>query len=222
MGYAREVSMRKLLRILLWVAVVVGVLVGVARAFFIRWWRVPLNDPYLEASIEPSLRGGDLILLWRFTKPTFGDLVMCPEPGAGGRVVIGRIMAEAGDTISIDGDRVTLNGKSVETERSCDQVEFKSKDPSQGREVKQRCEIETLAGESHMRGSTSGHKVAPRQTLHKVAPGKVFLVSDNRLFPYDSRDFGTVDRSTCKEMVFFRLVGRKGFFDAKRRFTFIQ
>jgi signal peptidase I len=216
--------MRKFMRFLLWSAVVIGVMIGVARAFFIRWWRVPLNDPYLEASIEPSLEGGDLILLWRFTKPGFGDLVMCPEPGASGRIVIGRIMAEAGDTVTVDGDQVSLNGKTVETERACDDRVFKAVDPSSTHHqvVEQHCQIETLAGQSHMRGSTSGHKVPPRKTEHEVAPGKVFLVSDNRLFPYDSRDFGTVPRDSCKEMVFFRLVGRKGFFDAKHRFMFVQ
>lgn len=214
--------MRKLARFLIWTAVIVGVAVGVARAFFIRWWRVPINDPYLEASVEPSLRGGDLILLWRFTKPAFGDLVMCPEPGAGGRIVIGRIMAEAGDTITVDGDLVTLNGKPVETERACDEGTFTAVDPSGGGEVEQHCQIETLAGESHMRGATSGHKVPPKKTVHEVGAGKVFLLSDNRLFPYDSRVFGDVERSTCEETVFFRLVGAKGFFDAKRRFTFIQ
>lgn len=214
--------MRKLLRFLLWTAILVGVVVGVARAFFIRWWRVPMNDPYLDASVQPSLEAGDLVLLWRFTKPSFGDLVMCPEPGAGGRIVIGRIMAEAGDRISVDGDEVVINGKRVETERACDQRVFKSVDPSGGGVVEQHCQIEDLAGESHMRGSTSGHKIPPTKTVHEVGPGKVFLVSDNRLFPYDSRYFGTVTRSTCKEMVFFRLVGPKGFFDAKRRFTFIN
>ena len=47
-------------------------------------------------------------------------------------------------------------------------------------------------------------------------------MSDNRRFPYDSRDFGVVDRSTCKETVFFRLIGREGFFHAPTRFTYIR
>jgi hypothetical protein len=55
-----------------------------------------------------------------------------------------------------------------------------------------------------------------------VPPGHVYLVSDNRLFPYDSRDFGPVEARSCKETVFFRLVGRGGFFDAKTRFTYVR
>jgi len=47
-------------------------------------------------------------------------------------------------------------------------------------------------------------------------------LSDNRQYPYDSRDFGTVERSTCREAVVFRLVSEDGYFDQKNRFTFIQ
>ena len=72
--------MRKMFRFAFWVALIVGAVIGVARATAIRWWRVPQDDRYLTASISPTLRGGDLILLWRLSKPSLGDLVMCPEP----------------------------------------------------------------------------------------------------------------------------------------------
>jgi hypothetical protein len=55
-----------------------------------------------------------------------------------------------------------------------------------------------------------------------VGPGKTFLVSDNRRFPYDSRNYGSVDSSTCKESIFFRLVSKNGFLDVKPRFTYIR
>ncbi len=214
--------MRKAVRFLLWTAVVVGALVGTLRAFALRWWRLPENDPYLDASVEPTLRGGDLIVLWRLTKPSFGDLVMCPEPNAPGRIVIGRILAEEGDEIEIDGDRVIVNGRASESERVCSDRTFKILDPANGREVTQPCSVEAIAGHTAMRGGHGENPVAPVKTDHKVGPGKVFLVSDNRLFPYDSRDFGTVERSTCSETVMFRLVGRAGFGDQKYRLTYIQ
>ena len=74
--------MRKVLRFLLWTAIIVGAIVGLARATAIRWVKIPMGDPYLEASIAPTLRGGDTVILWRLTKPGFGDLVVCPEPDA--------------------------------------------------------------------------------------------------------------------------------------------
>ena len=63
---------------------------------------------------------------------------------------------------------------------------------------------------------------APKFSRQEVPPGNVFLLSDNRLFPYDSRDYGSVPLDSCKETVFFRLVGIKGYLDGETRFTFIQ
>ena len=51
---------------------------------------------------------------------------------------------------------------------------------------------------------------------------EVFLVSDNRRFPYDSRRFGSLDAESCKESIFFRLVSKNGFLDVKPRFTYIR
>lgn len=212
--------MRKTVRFLAWTALIIGVIVGALRLVAIRWWRIPEGDPFLEASIAPTLRGGDLILLWRLTKPTYGDLVVCPEPDAPDRFVIGRILAEEGDTILLKDGSVVLNEKSAETERACD--EFEVADPNSGGEVSQLCQVEAVGGISHMRGSVSGHKLPPVTTEKDVGTGQVFLVSDNRLFPYDSRDFGNVERATCKETVVFRLVSRRGYFDQESRFTFIQ
>jgi signal peptidase I len=212
--------MRKALRFLLWTAILLGALVAGLRYFAIRWWRLPDNDPFLEASIAPSLRGGDLVILWRLTKPSFGNLVLCPEPGAPHRVVIGRIAGEGGDDLKIVDGGLTVNRSSAATERSCGR--FTVIDPSTSREVDQRCDIEVLAGTGHMRGGISGEKRAPKPAEYTVPEGQVFLLSDNRLFPYDSRDFGFVDRAACKETVVFRLAGKAGFSDQESRFTFIH
>jgi len=211
---------RKLARFLLWAAVVIGGVIGLARLIAIRWWRIPTDDPVLEASIAPSLRGGDLVLLWRATRPRFGDLVVCPEPDAADRMVIGRIVAENGDRVVVRESSVTLNGEQAATERACDA--FEVVDPNTGAEVKQYCDVETLAGISHMRGSTASLSLPPAPQEREVEAGHVFLLSDNRQYPYDSRDFGTVERSTCREAVVFRLVSLHGYFDQKNRFTFIQ
>ena len=84
--------MRALGRWALWSLIGFVVLVAALRATAIRWWRVPDDDPYLEASIAPSLRGGDLVLLWRLTEPTLGNLVICPEPKHTDRMVVGRMV----------------------------------------------------------------------------------------------------------------------------------
>jgi signal peptidase I len=214
--------MRKFLRFLLWVAVLVGLIVGLARLTALRWWRVPSDDPYLEASIAPTLRGGDLVLIWRLTKPKFGDLVVCPEPEASHRVVIARIAGEAGDRVTVQGSTVSVNGVKAPTEHACTPARFQVVHPGTGKAIEQSCDVEVLGNTTHERGGTGSHPVQPAPVDTAVDPGKVFLLSDNRLLPYDSRDFGLADRASCGESVVFRLVGAKGYSDEARRFVFIR
>ena len=210
------------LKILAIVAALIGVAIGIARLTVLRWWRVPMDDPFLEASIAPTLRGGDLVLLWRATPPNFGSLVVCPDPEDPARVVIGRIVGEGRDKVTIDGDQLEVNDRTVHTETNCSDVLFQVADPNTGSVVEQSCVIEDLGGVGHMRGSAGAAKGGPPPSTREVGPGKTFLVSDNRRFPYDSRNYGSLDASSCKESVFFRLVSRNGFLDVKPRFTYVR
>jgi signal peptidase I len=214
--------MRTLLRFLLWTMLILGLLGGLLRLTILRAWRVPNNDPVLEASLRPTMRGGDLVLLWRLTQPTFGDLVMCPEPEAPGRVVVGRIVGEAGDTVKIESGEPTINGEPFKNERMCDPRDFVTIDPDDGTEVTQQCDWEVIANRVHMRGTIGGHKPPRNYSEVDVPPGHVYLLSDNRLFPYDSRDYGPVPREGCKETAVFRLWSKDGWVDKDARFTLIR
>jgi signal peptidase I len=213
--------MRKMFRFLFWCALVVGGLIGVLRATAIRWWRVPSDDPFLTASTSPSIRAGDLILLWRLTKPGFGDLVLCPEPKRPDRVVIGRLVGEGRDDLEVNGGDVVVNGRRQIVESGCATKTFTEHDPETRIEVEQRCNVEDING-GHFRGEIPPSSVRPADVKTTVPDGQVWLVSDNRLYPYDSRDFGPVPRETCRELVFFRLVGAGGFFDTATRNQFIH
>lgn len=213
--------MRALGRWLLWTLLSLGVLVGVLRATALRSWRVPAGDPYLDASLTPSLRGGDLVLLWRLTPPSLGSLALCPEPKHPERFVIGRMVGEENDTVRVEGSRVFVNEKVLPTEGDCTNDHFTVTPPHGGAEVEQRCTMEVAGGLTHMRGEGDGTADAANLEL-SLKPGEVALVSDNRRFPYDSRDFGPVERKTCTETVFFRLVGAGGFFDTARRFQYVR
>ena len=213
--------MRSLWRWLIWIGIVVGVVIGIARAVAIRWWRVPENDPYLEASIAPTLRGGDLIILWRASPPHLGDLALCPEPKHPDRVVIGRIAAMEGDSISVEGADAFIKGRRYPVEQTCLEDRFTTLDPQTRIPVEQRCELEKIGSRLHQRGELK--ETPPEKVVHPdIQAGHVFLLSDNRQFPYDSRDYGVVDRSTCKETVVFRLVSKSGFGDVANRLTFIH
>jgi signal peptidase I len=212
--------MRKLPRLLVTLTIVLGILIGGARAVAIRWWQVPNDDPYLEASVAPTLRGGDLILLWRLTAPHSGDLVLCPEPKQPDRVVIGRIAAVQGESIEIDGHSLRVNGHNVKSESKCFESRFTAIDPQTKIPLEQVCQDEELGTRLHQRGNVRGEP--PPKVTDTVGAGMVYLVSDNRQMPYDSRDFGPVERATCKEMVFFRLFSGAGWGDTAHRLSLIR
>ncbi len=197
-----------------------AVLVGLARAVAIRWWRVPDDDPWLQASIAPTLQGGDWVLLWRLTAPHLGDLVLCPEPNHPTRPVIARIAAQGGQRIEIEGGQVRLNGHAASAEQSCLDDKFTVVDPQTRLPLEQTCTLEKMGGGIHQRGDVKGQPSEP--VTATLENDRVFLVSDNRQLPYDSRDFGSVEEASCKETVFFRLVGAKGFSDVTHRLTFIR
>ena len=207
--------MRKMFKVLFWVALVLGVLIGLARLTVLRWWRVPTDDAYLTASISPTLRGGDLILLWRLSKPGFGDLVLCPEPKHPGRVVIGRLVGEPRDEIELLGSEIVVNRVRQKAPVNCGK--FDENAPDTGIPTEQYCSEEDLGGVTHLRGELTSKDIRPPDLKTTVPNGQVWLVSDNRQFPYDSREFGPVDRASCEESVFFRLIGKDGFLDTSRR-----
>jgi signal peptidase I len=215
--------MRKLFRFLFWLVLIIGVIIGLLRVTAIRWWRVPASDRYLSASVAPSIRGGDLILLWRLTRPGFGDLVLCPEPGHPERVVIARLIGEEGDKVEVQGAVIVLNEKRLPTETRCAGKPAKERAPDSDIEVEQNCSMEVVGGGVHMRGELAPDVTLPHDAhVERVPEGQLWLVSDNRLFPYDSRDFGPVPRASCKETVFFRIVGSGGFFDKTTRNQYIR
>lgn len=217
-------ALYSLTRFLVWLLLLVGGCVLVLRLTVIRWIRLPSaeSDPVFAASVEPSLRGGDLILAYRMGQPKFGDLVLCAEPGAPERFIIGRIFGEAGDKVRIVNGEPVVNGKNFVLERSCDPSVVTYPHPDTGAEVKQQCHVEAMAGGFHKVGVVQGHKVFPEDREYNVPEDRWLLLSDNRLFPYDSRDFGYVEATACKERVFARLVGKAGWGDVERRLNYIQ
>lgn len=212
--------MSKFLRFSAWTLVMLAALIGLLRLTVIRWWQVPNGDPYLEASLAPTLRGGDWILLWRGSAPVEGNLVLCPEPKAPQRPVIGRIIGESNDHILLSAGAVTVNQHPFETESSCDR--FSVSDPGSKQLVEQSCRREVVGSRTHLRGERDPELPNPVEQELDVPQGHVFLVSDNRQFPWDSREFGPVPRDTCAETVFFRVVSREGFFDVHHRLTLIH
>jgi len=214
---------RILIRFLLWTLLLVGITLGAARALAIRWFQLPTNDPIFETSVLPSLRGGDWVLASRITTPHFGDLVVCPEPEHPDRYIIGRIIGQPGDTVEIDNGIPVVGSRRFVKERNCEESTFKYPNPNDdSEEVTQKCDMEATANHLHMMGALSGHKIRPESLSFDVTDGKLFLISDNRLYPYDSRNFGLVDIDSCKETIVARLVSKDGWMDADNRLDYIR
>jgi signal peptidase I len=213
---------QKVYRFLAWVVLLLVGAGAIARATALRWWQVPTGDAELAASIAPTLSAGDWVLVWHLTRPALGDLVVCPDPADPGLVVMGRIVAEANDEVVIHGTDVLVNGKPFDIEYNCTERSFSVVDPDSLKEVELFCDMESVGGKLHKRGYRGDVRKDRGKFAKRVGSGQVFLLSDNRLHAFDSRHFGTVDRDSCKERVFFRLVSDKGFFDVEHRLNAIR
>ncbi len=212
-----------LLRATFWLLLLGGLLVGLLRLTCLRWWQVPEDDPTLTTSLAPSLSPGDWVLLWRLTPPGFGDLVLCPDPSEPGQIVIGRIAAEGGDALNIDEDgALKVNSLRATSEARCKQGMFEVPNPRTGDPVELHCDIEVLGGVRHKRGQRRAAGLKPMPVSTEVEPGELYLISDNRYYPFDSRDYGSLPRETCRERIFFRLVSRLGFGDVDSRLSVIH
>ena len=213
-----------ILRFTVFFAVIFGALVGALRLTCLRWWQVPTDDPDLAASIAPTLAPGDWIILWRGTSPGFGDLVLCPDPDDPAQVVIARVAGEGGDHLEVDSvGQIKVNGSRFRSEQACSTPKVTVANPRTGDEVELRCDIESLGGVHHRRALVpSNASLEPRPFKTEVAAGSVFLVSDNRFYPFDSRDFGPLAKASCSETVRYRLVSRLGFSDVAARLSWIH
>jgi signal peptidase I len=214
-----------LIRVLGFTILALGAIIGVLRLTSLRWWQVPEDDAYLAASIAPTLAPGDWLILWRATAPGFGDLVLCPDPEEPSDVFIGRIAAEGGDTLEVDEmGMLAVNNSRIRSERACESPKFMVENPRSGAEVELRCDVETLGGVHHQRALVPPPRtpLKPEKMKREIEAGAVYLISDNRFFPFDSRDFGPLPQASCHEAIIFRLVSRLGFSDVKTRLTWIQ
>jgi signal peptidase I len=209
------------LRVTLWVAAIVGAVVGVLYAFFFDFWTVPADDPLLTAAIAPTLSPGDVLVVSRRMKIERGHLMRCPDPQAPGRFVVARAVAQWGERLDLGGENVSVDGHSVPSPRACDPAEVIVRNPANDDDVPLACSVQEY-GEVSFEMLRARKNPEPSHPI-EVEPGKWFLVSDDRHVHLDSRDFGSVESgsmSGCQHIV-FRVVSGAGFLDSKRRLTII-
>ena len=93
-------------------------------------------------------------------------------------------------------------------------------DARTGIEYSARCAGEEFSSGWYLTARVPSSRSAYVETV--VPDEHVYLISDNRGFAYDSRDYGPVPAANCREIIFFRLWGADGFSDVERRFTYIR
>jgi signal peptidase I len=216
------VSVRAVFKLMVWIALALGAVLGLLLATCISFWTVPSDDALLSASIVPTLAPGDLLVLWYRGQPGFGELVRCVDPEAQGRYVVARLMGEEGDDISVDQVLVTVNGKPISSKHACTKLHETVRDPNSGDPVELTCEVEEAGGTVYNRSRASNPAFRSPPIHTQVPPASVFLVSDDRFFHDDSRDFGSIPKSSCKERIVFRLWSARGWFDGDSRLSLIR
>lgn len=214
--------MKPWMRWSLWITLVLALVGGVLRYWFVDFHLVPddPNDP-VNWSNAPNLEPGELALVWRAGDPHIGDMVRCADPTNPQRWLVARVIGTAGDRIEFVDGVMRINGFRVSTS-ACMSSPRKLTDAT-GLEIDALCWNEELGGSKHdVQALLNTQQV---NNEWKVETGKFFLMSDNRSSPYahDSRDTEISMRPVeeCQQRLVVRLVGKAGWKDSARRMTFL-
>lgn len=208
--------MSGLLRVVAWLTVIGGAIAGIVYYAYADYWVVPTDDPRLLASIEPTLRGGDLVLVERHGTPAVGNLVRCTDPDEPRRWVVARLIAAGGTDLVVRAQTFSMQGSREHSDSSCEARRVTN--PATGEDVQLRCRNEEFAGGSYQ--MLAKEEVTENETSVRVPAGKSYLLSDNRYLHLDSRDYGSVSEASCRHIV-FRLWGAEGFTDGAHRFNLL-
>jgi signal peptidase I len=186
--------LKNLLKFVAWVAGFALVVGGVLRLFFVEVAVVGHNG------MAPTLFAGDEVFVWRGSTPDMGDVVICAHPQRAGHLVLGRVIALEGMSIRAVRGQLDVGGtRPARDDRG--QVNFH--DSTSGRQLQMSWGIDEFGNTEHMFFEQRGSELRLREV--RVAPGKIFLLGDNRSYiGQDSRYFGGVDPTTCRGSVFMR------------------
>ena len=157
------------------VAIAVALLV---QAFLVKPYRIP------SESMENTLLIGDRVLVdrisWRFTHPHRDDIVVFHPPFAG-PVLIKRIIGMPGETISLSGGHVYINGHRLN-------------EPY----------VRTVDGVQEPSDPFSNGLPWSLEQPYKIPANDYFVMGDNRTDSGDSREFGPVPRNQMVGRAFAR------------------
>src|SRR5271165_6102891 len=132
------------LNLAIWLIVLGGGAALVLHLYVIEIWTLPPDDPLLSASVAPTLRGGDVLVVMQVGGIERGQLVRCQDPQSPERFVVARAMARSGEVIDINGETVSVDRRRTPSPRGCPAT--KVFDPNRNEEVDLDCAVEEYAG----------------------------------------------------------------------------
>jgi signal peptidase I len=213
--------MEKFFRGLAWVVGILAVIGLLLRWLVFDVWTVP-DEPKMAASLAPTLRGGDIVLLLKRGEFGFGSLVRCRDPQDETRFIAARVAGLPGDSLDIDGRNLMVNNVAYNGESACPLPSYTITHPTSGEPITIFCDRVRMGGGWHYRSFAKKALFAQPRSIANVGEGMLFLLSDDRDYHDDSRDHGAVPRASCKGPIVFRVWGKEGFFADPQRFEFIH
>jgi signal peptidase I len=160
------------------VAVVAIALALLIQAFLVKPYRIPSES--MAATLAPRDRVLVNRVVYRLHAPERGDIVVI-DSAVVGRILIKRVVALPGETISVDGGAVYIDGRRLD-------------EP-----YVHRVDGETEPTEP-FRGTGQAWSL---ERPYKVPAGRYFLLGDNRVVSDDSRDWGPAPRREIIGEAFF-------------------
>lgn len=161
--------------------IVVLVIVALVAAFLLRTY---VAEPFVipSASMEDTLKVGDRLigekLTYRSSSPQPGDIVTFEDPENPGTILIKRVIATEGQTVSLQGGKVIVDGTALDEPYT----EGKASDPIT------------------RHAPTLSADIAYPYT---VPAGSVWVMGDNRTNSLDSRYFGAIPVSSITSRAVF-------------------
>lgn len=187
--------MRDLFKFLLLLLSVFALALGAVRYFFM--------DEYAITGLGmiPTLMPGEHAFAWRDATITTGDITVCEHPTMPRMLVVGRVLAIAGDVISVDQGQLLVNERRIDTTTESTE---RFTNPITGATTAVEIREETLLLDfTHLYMASASMTLRIRTT--RVPEGSVFLLGDNRMHSAeDSRSFGPVSLASCRGQIFMR------------------
>ncbi len=182
------------LKFLLGVAVILAIVWGVLRAYYIEIVTVGHDG------MAPTLIAGDTVVVWRDPVPEHGAIMLCRHPTDDTRFVIGRVVGRNGTDLSVDRGRLRIEG-------TFPPIDWRGEVPFYDRadrvQVQMNWGIEHLGNDDHLVFMRTGRELRMRPMSEYDG---IYLLDDNRSYTgEDSREFGPIPESRCIGHIFMRV-----------------